>query len=113
MLEPPERGSKVTDDAVVVAGDLAGVRILQHPAMRCTQFTRGLHDRDRRASATRNVAPSFLLGILLEQLQESIGIERTHVLLNAIVEGCGTRRVEIMREVGAGDEQRPLSSSAS
>ena len=79
---------------------------MQHPPVRRAERACRHHHRDRGAAAARDVAPALGLRVLLEQLEQRVGIERVDARLHPGVERRGRLRVEVVRQVGAGDQQR-------
>src|SRR3954463_6434046 len=104
--EGSQRSRKIPDDTVVVAGDFARVGVFQHPTVLRAQAARRFHHRDRGATATRDVPPTLLLGIVLEQVEQTIWIECSNVLLHTSVKRRRRLRIEVVRQIRARHEQR-------
>src|SRR6476469_7379018 len=73
--EPAKRGGKISDDAVVVAGNFTGVGILQDAAVSGAEAARCFHHRNGRPSSTRNVSATLVFRISLEKIELAVGIE--------------------------------------
>ena len=67
---------------------------------------RGAHDGDGRAAAAGHVPAAVVEGIALVLGQQAVGVEAGDVVDDDLVEGGGAGRVEVVRQVGARDQQR-------
>ena len=73
---------------------------MQHHRVARAEQPRGAHDRDRRAAAARVFRPG------VERALQSVGVEARDAVDDDRVQRARRRRVVVVRQVGAGHEQR-------